>query len=195
MRRSIVVDRDNVGTVEQCREKPNGYEWSSQNILTPGDALKDIVEGVDEEKTWFDNEYEYREWFIESALVSLAPYITGGGTVTQVGKEQIVIGSRLRIDVLAETDNGYILGFELKAVNPRYMQNHAFAVMQGVGQTLLYEDYLREAYGDLARVFLVSDSITERVARFVMRHDYIINLIEATPLKITCIAREEIGRG
>jgi len=65
----------------------------------------------------------------------------------------------------------------------------------GVGQALLYEDLLYESYGDKARVFLVSDSITVRVAALVMRHNYLINLIEANQNDVVCIAREEIGRG
>ena len=177
--------------------RPREYETveddrSDINRLTPLEALEAIKHN---EHGLFLNEREYQEWFVNNVLERLAPYIADEGMITTIWQDKTVVGSRLRIDVLAETDNGYTLGFELKSVNPRYVQTHACAVMKGVGQTLLYEDLLCQSYGDRARVFLVSDKITERVARLVMRHDYLINLIEANQKTVTCIAKEEIDHG
>jgi len=168
-----------------------GHDRNDANTLTPLEALETIKNNDHE---LFPNEHEYRTWFIDNVLERLSPHIASGGMVDEIWQEKLVFGSRLRIDVLATTDNGYVLGFELKSVNPRYRQNHAREILGGVGQVLLYEDVLREQYGNKARVFLVSDSVTERAARLIMRHDYLINLVEANQKTITCIAREEIGR-
>ena len=168
------------------------YDWGDFRTLSPVDAIANICQ---DSTPYFSSERTYRKWFVDNVLRSLSPYIADGGKIDTIEQDVRVIGSRLRIDVLATTDNGYILGLELKSVNPRHPQCHASEMVKGIGQTLLYEDYLCEYYGQRARVFLVSDTVTDRVASLVMRRGYLVNLIEANHATITCMAREEIGRG
>ena len=168
------------------------YDWGDGHLLSPHDALDQI--GCDP-KTFFASEKKYQEWFVVNALPVLVPFLSDGAELLSVRTDTRVPGSRMRIDVIAETTGSFILGFELKSSNPRYPSTHIAEVTKGFGQTMLYQDYMRECYGNAARVFLVSDVIPERVGSLTMRHGYIVNLIEANPEMITCMASEEISHG
>ena len=168
------------------------HDWGDGNLLSPLEALSEIGSLP---SMFFTSEKEYRQWFVACALPVLVPFLADGAELDSVRTDARVLGTRLRIDVIAQTTGVFVLGFELKSSNPRYPQTHISEVTKGFGQTMLYQDCMRECYGNRARVFLVSDVIPERVGALTMRHNYIVNLIEANPESITCMAAEEISCG
>lgn len=136
----------------------------------------------------FASEADYRRWFVREALEPLLAHLRGGMAVRDVRIERSLGGTGLRLDVEAVLTDGSSVGFELKATNRKNPQTARYALVQGVGQALLYQDLLSAFRGRRTPVFLVSDVVYEPVAELLLRHGLMVGLVEANPTRIVCFA-------
>ena len=135
----------------------------------------------------FGGENAYRQWFVAEALELLFEELTG--EVLDSFQVERRLPSGVRIDVLAKGRGGAVRGFELKARNRKNPQTAEHALLQGVGQALLYQDILMARFGSAAAMYLVSDAVSERVAGVLLRHGIFVGLVEANTDHILCISR------
>lgn len=159
-------------------------DFGDREDLERGAAL-DLLSG--QRLPSFASERDYREWFVVEALPDLIPHLTGGVPLMSFEVEQKLPGGSARIDVIARSVTGDVFGFELKAANRKNPQTARYALMQGIGQALLYQDCLSVRHGRFVPVSLVSDIVFPDVASLMLRHGLMVGLIEANAERIVCM--------
>jgi hypothetical protein len=157
-------------------EDSAGITSVTHSVMTVSEAYSELDRGVD---CHFKSEKAYAEWFIEEPLKMFIPYVADGARLLWAEREYKLSHSGMRIDVFAIAENKQVFGFELKTQNKRSPQTHTHQVVLGVGQALLYQDIIRERFGQNATVYLTSDKITSRVAGIIMRHNHFIGLLQS----------------
>lgn len=142
----------------------------------------------------FNSEAEYSEWFVHEALPDLMRHITGC-EMSRFAKEHRLQGGAARIDVIARAENGFQVGFELKAANRKNPQTARYALVSGIGQAMLYQDLLSVVNGTHVPVYLVSDIVVDDVAALLLRHGLLIGVIEANRDRVISMGGAYVQKG